>query len=74
MRRHVLQSLLKAIRGKVWKQWPNRSISHSGVDAILQGMHIHPALSEGVEKAFSSLMSPETYHHLRSEEYGLPIT
>jgi dihydrolipoamide dehydrogenase len=31
---------------------------------ITQGMHIHPALSEVVEKAFYSLMPPEHYHHV----------
>ena len=30
---------------------------------IRQGMHIHPALSEVVERAFSSLMPPSHYHH-----------
>jgi mycothione reductase len=33
-------------------------------DPIIQGMHIHPALSEVVEKAFYSLMPPEHYHHV----------
>lgn len=32
--------------------------------AIIQGMHIHPALSEVVQKAFYSLIPPEHYHHL----------
>lgn len=31
---------------------------------ILESMHIHPALSEVVERAFRSLMPPEHYHHL----------
>ena len=30
---------------------------------ITAGMHIHPALSEVVQRAFSSLMLPEHYHH-----------
>jgi mycothione reductase len=30
---------------------------------IIYGMHIHPALSEVVERAFHSLMSPEHYQH-----------
>jgi dihydrolipoamide dehydrogenase len=34
------------------------------IDPIIQGMHIHPALSEVVQKAFYSLMPPEHYHHL----------
>ncbi|MEJ2243202.1 MAG: dihydrolipoyl dehydrogenase [Candidatus Bathyarchaeota archaeon] len=31
---------------------------------LLESMHIHPALSEVVERAFRSLMPPEHYHHL----------
>jgi dihydrolipoamide dehydrogenase len=38
---------------------------------ILSGMHIHPALSEVVERAFRSLMPPEHYHHL-IRHYKLP--
>jgi len=39
---------------------------------IIYGMHIHPALSEVVERAFDSLMSPSQYHHLVGEHlhYG----
>jgi len=33
-------------------------------EPITNGMHIHPALNEVVERAFRSLMSPEQYHHL----------
>ncbi len=40
-------------------------------DPIFQGMHIHPALSEVVERAFNSLMPIEQYHHLL-EHYKLP--
>ncbi len=36
-------------------------------DPIRQGMHIHPALSEVVERAFGSLMPPEHYHHVMEE-------
>ena len=39
---------------------------------ILKGMHIHPALNEVVERAFSSLMSPEQYHHVMEHQYNLP--
>jgi len=39
---------------------------------IVYGMHIHPALSEVVEKAFHSLMPPEHYHHVIEHIYGLP--
>lgn len=31
---------------------------------ITVGMHIHPALSEVVQRAFDSLMPPEHYHHV----------
>jgi mycothione reductase len=35
-----------------------------GARPITNGMHIHPALTEVVERAFKSLMPPEQYHHL----------
>lgn len=38
---------------------------------ILDGMHIHPALSEVVERAFRSLLPPEHYHHLIEHHYKL---
>jgi dihydrolipoamide dehydrogenase (EC 1.8.1.4) len=34
-------------------------------------MHIHPSLSEVVQRAFISLMNPEHYHHLMVDHYGL---
>ncbi len=35
---------------------------------IIYGMHIHPALSEVVERAFGSLMTPDQYrHHLKHQ-------
>lgn len=40
---------------------------------IVQGMHIHPALSEVVQKAFDSLSSPEVYHHVLEHHYQLPF-
>ena len=40
---------------------------------IIRGMHIHPALSEVVEKAFHSLMPPEQYHHVIEHHYELPM-
>lgn len=40
-------------------------------DPITHGMHIHPALSEVVERAFQSLMSPGHYHHVLEEKAGL---
>jgi len=31
---------------------------------VIQGIHIHPALSEVVQRAFQSLMPPAHYHHV----------
>jgi dihydrolipoamide dehydrogenase len=39
---------------------------------LIHSMHIHPALSEVVQKAFSSPMLPEQYHHLILDHYHLP--
>ena len=41
-------------------------------EPIIYGMHIHPALSEVVERAFGSLMTPEQYHYLIKDHYELP--
>ena len=38
---------------------------------ITSSMHIHPALSEVVDRAFRSLMPPEHYHHLIEHHYKL---
>jgi mycothione reductase len=38
---------------------------------ILRGMHIHPALSEVVAKAFDSFMTPEQYHHVMEHHFNL---
>jgi mycothione reductase len=35
------------------------------ITPITQGMHIHPALNEVVERAFRSLMEPAHYHHIQ---------
>jgi mycothione reductase len=43
------------------------------VKPILSAMHIHPSLSEVVQRSVSSLMSPQQYHHVISEHYGLSI-
>ena len=40
---------------------------------ITDSMHIHPALSEVVDRAFRSLMPPEHYHHLIEHHYKLLI-
>ncbi|MGD0329609.1 MAG: dihydrolipoyl dehydrogenase [Nitrososphaeria archaeon] len=42
------------------------------VNPITQGMHIHPSLSEVVQRAFGSLVEPEEYHHIITEHYKLP--
>lgn len=42
-------------------------------EPIVEGMHIHPALSEVVERAFHSLMPVENYHHVIEEHYQLPL-
>jgi len=38
---------------------------------VTYGMHIHPALSEVVERACSNLMDVEEYHHVLSHHYGI---
>lgn len=38
---------------------------------IIECMHIHPALSEVVERAFRSLMPVEHYHHLIEHHYKI---
>ena len=37
---------------------------------LMNSMHIHPSLSEVVDRAFGSLMEPHEYHHLM--EHGTP--
>jgi len=39
--------------------------------SIMEAMHIHPALSEVVQRAFRSLMPIEHYHHILEHHYGL---
>ncbi|MFC1506569.1 dihydrolipoyl dehydrogenase [Thermoproteota archaeon] len=41
------------------------------IDPITNGMHIHPALNEVIERAFRNLMPPENYHHVIEHEYKL---
>jgi len=38
--------------------------------AIKEGMHIHPSLSEVVERAVSQLMPVDNYYHMLSHEKG----
>jgi len=40
-------------------------------ESIIEAMHIHPALSEVVQRAFHSLMPVEHYHHTLEHHYGL---
>jgi dihydrolipoamide dehydrogenase len=40
---------------------------------VIDGMHIHPALSEVVERAFYSLMPPEQYHHVLREHFDIEV-
>lgn len=42
-------------------------------EPIIDGMHIHPALSEVVQRAFNSLMPPEHYHHILEHHHGLSL-
>jgi mycothione reductase len=42
-------------------------------EPLNEAMHIHPALSEVVARAFQSLMIPDQYHHYLEEHSGLPI-
>jgi dihydrolipoamide dehydrogenase len=41
---------------------------------IIHGMHIHPALSEVVQKAFHSLMPLDVYRHVIEHHYQLTAT
>ncbi len=41
------------------------------VKPILSAMHIHPALTEVVQRSVSSLMPLQQYHHLIAEHYDL---
>jgi len=38
-----------------------------------EAMHIHPALSEVVARAFQFLMTPDQYHHFLEEHSNLPL-
>jgi len=42
--------------------------SERSAEPIRDGMHIHPALNEVVERAFNSLMPPENYHHMMEHQ------
>jgi dihydrolipoamide dehydrogenase len=38
---------------------------------IIEGMHIHPSLSEVVQRAFLSLAPPQVYHHIIEHHFGI---
>jgi len=38
---------------------------------MLHAMHIHPSISEVVQRAFGSLMEPDEYHHVLQHQYEL---
>jgi mycothione reductase len=42
-------------------------------EPLNEAMHIHPALSEVVARAFQSLMIPDQYHHYLEEHSGFPL-
>jgi mycothione reductase len=42
-------------------------------EPLNEAMHIHPALSEVVARAFQTLMIPDQYHHYLKEHSNLPI-
>jgi len=42
-------------------------------EPLTEAMHIHPAMSEVVARAFSNLMTPEQYHHFLKEHSNLPL-
>ena len=41
---------------------------------LTRAMHIHPSLSEVVERAFQSLHTVEQYHHMLEETYTPPLS
>jgi len=45
--------------------------SEQSTRPLMTAMHIHPALSEVVSRAFASLVPPKEYHHMMDEHFGL---
>ncbi len=45
--------------------------STQSAQPILEGMHIHPSLSEVVQRAVASSVPVDQYHHMIEEHYGL---
>jgi mycothione reductase len=48
---------------------PLMNTEKGSLKPIQEMMHIHPALSEVVERAFQSLMPPEHYHHMMKHSH-----
>ena len=42
-------------------------------EPLNEAMHIHPALSEVVARAFQTLMIPDQYHHYLKEHSNIPL-
>lgn len=47
--------------------------SEQSARPLMNAMHIHPALSEVVSRAFTSLVPPKEYHHMMEEHFGLSV-
>lgn len=45
--------------------------STQNAQLIIDGIHIHPALSEVVQRAFASRVPVDEYHHMIEKHYGL---
>jgi mycothione reductase len=48
--------------------------SNPSVEVLLDAIHIHPALSEVVQRAAGSLTTIPEYHHVLEHHYGLKVT
>jgi len=48
-------------------------VGEQSAQPVLQAMHIHPALSEVVQKAVDALAPPDVYHHILEHHFGLKI-
>jgi dihydrolipoamide dehydrogenase len=48
-------------------------VGEQSAQPVLQAMHIHPALSEVVQKAVDALAPPDVYHHILEHHFGLNV-
>jgi len=48
-------------------------VGEQSAQPVLQAMHIHPALSEVVQKAVDALAPPDVYHHILEHHFGLKV-